>query len=531
MMSRDSRQVASSFIVHVYFDQATALLNRGLFADSEPYFREVLRINPEHIGSLNNLGTALWRMGRLREAEECYQQAITIGSDDFAILNNLGNISWDQGRLDQALAWYRQAIAIQPDSPEALRNMGVTLSDLGKFEEALAFLRAALRLEPRSHDSYLGLGVTTTRQAKWDEALDCYDKAVGLRPDFPEARRNRAQIWLARGDFERGWPEYEWRLKCPKCSFPSVTCPRWSGDDLHGRSILLVAEQGLGDTLHFIRYASLVKQQGGGCVVVACPEPLIRLVIRCPGVDRVVKWNSPLPDCDVHAPLLSLPAILRTTLATIPADVPYLSADAGTRRYWQPVVAQAIERAMPAAQGGSSKPSRILKIGIAWQGNRENKVDRWRSFPLMHFAHLARLPNVCLVSLQKGDGREQIAALAGQFRVVELTHPEHGGEDRRDFLDTAAVIQQLDLVVAPDTALAHLAGALGARVFVAVPSVAEWRWLLDRDDSPWYPTMRIFRQSTPGDWEGVFNGIAHVVGQELMIGQSRAATPIFKSTT
>jgi tetratricopeptide (TPR) repeat protein len=514
--SQDGRQAANSFIVTFYFDQATTLLNRGLYSESESYFREVLRLCPDHKGSLNNLGTALWRLGRLREAEKCYRRALILTPDDFAVLNNLGNISWDQGLLDQAVEWYRQAVDLRPDSPEALLNLGVTLSDLGEFDLALALIHKALRLEPGSPDSYLGLGVTLARQAKWDEALDCYNQAVRLRPDFAEPRRNRAQIWLGHGEFERGWPEYEWRLKCPKCRFPTVNCPRWIGDDLDGRSILLIAEQGLGDTLQFIRYASLVDQRGGR-VVVACPESLIRLLARCPGVDHVVDWNWPLPDCDVHAPLLSLPAILKTTLATIPAEIPYLSADAGTVQDWRPVVAQAIEHATPAGQRSTGKSPRTVNIGIAWQGNRDNKVDRWRSFPLTHFAHLARLPAVRLISLQKGDGREQVAALAGQFLVAELTRPDHGDADRRDFLDTAAVINELDLVVTPDTSLAHLAGALGATVFVALPAVSEWRWLVDRDHSPWYPTMRIFRQTTPGDWDGVFERIARVVRHELTI--------------
>jgi Tfp pilus assembly protein PilF len=514
--SQESRRVANSYIAAVYFDQATSLLNRGLFAESVPYFREALGLCPDHLGSLNNLGTALWRLGRLREAEGCYQQALAFESDDFAVLNNLGNVAWEQGRLEQAAERYRRAVELRPDSPDALRNLGVTLSDLGDLDMAVAIIDEALRLEPGSPDSYLGLGVTLARQAKWAEALDCYDQAVGIRHDFAEARRNRAQIWLAHGEFERGWPEYEWRLKCPKCRFPSVHCPRWTGDGLDRRSILLVAEQGLGDTLQFIRYASVVKQLGGR-VVVACAQSLIRLLTRCPGVDHVVDWDSPLPDCDVHAPLLSLPAILRTTLATIPAEIPYLRADAETIRDWRPVVAQAIEHATPAGKSGTSKSARTFNIGIAWQGNRANKVDRWRSFPLTHFAHLARLPGVRLISLQKGDGREQIVPLAGQFRVAELVHPDHGDEDRRDFLDTAAVINELDLVVTPDTSLAHLAGALGARVFVALPAVAEWRWLIDRDHSPWYPSMRLFRQTTPGDWAGVFERIAGVVSRELLV--------------
>ena len=305
--------------------------------------------------------------------------------------------------------------------------------------------------------------MTLARQAKWDEALDCYDQAVSLRPDFAEARRNRAQIWLARGDFERGWPEYEWRLNCPKCRFPAVNCPRWTGDDLDGRSILLVAEQGLGDTLQFIRYASLVEQRGGR-VVVACPEPLIRLLTSlprrrpCGGLEfaaaRLRRSCSALePAGNSEDDLGNHPRPRYRIFRRMPAR----SKTGGRLSH---------KRSKPPRQrrkSGTSESSRTLKIGIAWQGNRDNKVDRWRSFPLTHFAHLARLPGVRLISLQKGDGREQIAALEGQFPVAELTHPDHGDEDRRDFLDTAAVINELDLVVTPDTSLAHLAGALGAQ--------------------------------------------------------------------
>jgi hypothetical protein len=208
---------------------------------------------------------------------------------------------------------------------------------------------------------------------------------------------------------------------------------------------------------------------------------------------------------------MSLPAILGTTMATVPADVPYVCADAKTISEWRPMVARAIDRDIPDAENGhESAPT--FRIGIAWQGNRANKVDRWRSFPLVHFAQLARIPGVRLISLQKGDGRDQIDALTGEFPVAELTHPRHGGDDRRDLLDTAAIISHLDLVITPDTALAHLAGALGARVFVALPAVSEWRWLIDRENSPWYPTMRLFRQEAPGDWDRVFERIAGVIG-------------------
>jgi Flp pilus assembly protein TadD len=507
---QDHADVANSFIATVYFKQATGLLNRGLYDEAEGYFREVLGLWPDHPGALNNLGTAVWRQGRIHEAEEFHRRALALDPNDFAILNNLGNVLWEQGRLEEAVRWYRDAVNLRPDSPEALMNFGVTLSDLGEFDEALHWIRESLRLRPDSPGAHVSLGNVLARQGNPDGALDCYEQALRLDPDFPEARRNRAYILLSHGEFERGWPEYEWRLKCSEPLLLTVQCPRWTGEDLAGRSILLVAEQGLGDTLQFIRFAPLVKERKGR-VVVACPKPLMRIVARCSGIDRVVDWKSALPECDVHAPLLSLPMILGTTLANIPAG-PYLSVDSGTVEKWRPIVARALRR---RESDNAKKPDGVFKIGIAWQGNRGHKGDRWRSFPLTHFAILARLPGVRLISLQKGAGSEQLTELAGRFPVADLARRTKGHKDRRDFLDTAAVMNQLDLVVTPDSALAHLAGGLGVRVCVPLSTVGEWRWLIDRDDSPWYPTMRLFRQTALGDWDGVFQRMADELRHQL----------------
>jgi hypothetical protein len=224
---------------------------------------------------------------------------------------------------------------------------------------------------------------------------------------------------------------------------------------------------------------------------------------------------SPLPDCDVQIPLLSLPLVLGTTLENLPSAVPYLSAGAQSIEAWRPIVTRTIGDGPRGEFDGLGRPARIFRIGIAWQGNRGHPVDRWRSFPLTHFAHLARLPGVRLISLQKGDGTEQLAKLAGRFPVAELTIGSQDKEDLRDFLDTAAVMSGLDLVVTPDSAVAHLAGGLGIRAWVALSTVGEWRWMIDREDSPWYPTVRLFRQTSFGDWDGVFQRMASVLGQEL----------------
>jgi Tfp pilus assembly protein PilF len=511
--SSNGNKGSDSSSAEFIFEQAATLLDRGLYCESERYFREVLRLLPGHPSALNNLGTAIWRQGRLQDAEECYRRASVHDPNDYAILNNLGNVLWEQGRLADAMRWFRRAVAVRPDSPVVLMNLGVALSDLGAFDEALGFIRESLRLLPDSAESHVNMGNTLARQGKLDAALACYEHALRLRPDFPSARRYRAYLWLARGDYARGWPEHEWRLKCAKPRVLAVNSRRWTGGELKGRSILLVAEQGLGDVLQFVRFAQLVKQRGGR-VVLACPEPLIRLVAGCPGVDLVVDWNSTLPACDAHAHLMSLPMILGTTLASIPGE-PYTFVDGRTVEHWRPVVARALSQRHYCTLVDGKHTAGTFTIGIAWQGNRGNTVDRWRSFPLNLFRHLAKLPGVRLISLQMGDGTEQLAALKGQFDVVELSQGNNGDEPRRDFLDTAAVMLHLDLVVAPESAVAHLAGSLGCRVWVPLSTVGDWRWMLERDDSPWYPTMRLFRQTSPGDWDTVFERMSRALSQDL----------------
>jgi Flp pilus assembly protein TadD len=523
----EARPVAddsSAYIADVYFAQATSLLNQGMHEEAEAYFREVIRIRPDHAETLNNLGTAVWRQGRSREAERYYRRAQAIAPDDFAVLNNLGNVFREQGRLKRAVRLHRKAVELQPDSSRALMNLGVTLSELGDFDEALGWLRKSLQVDPGFADCHVNLGMTLARQGNLDEALLCYEEALRLRPDFPEARRNRAHIWLARGDFARGWPEYEWRLQCPKFRTLPVNRPRWTGEDLAGRSVLIHAEQGLGDTLQFIRFAIAARERRGR-VVVACPQPLVRLLSRCPAIDLAVDWMEPLPDCNAQIPLLSLPSILGITTDTFAAAVPYLSADADSAAAWRTKVAQAIGRRPEGTCDDPKRPSRIVKIGIAWQGSRGHPLDRWRSFPLSLFVHLAALPGVQLISLQKGDGVAQLARLAGRFPVIDLNSECQEREALGDLLDTAAVMSGLDLVVTTDSAVAHLAGGLGVKAWVALSTVGEWRWLIDREDSAWYPTMRLFRQASFGDWDGVFRRMASALSHELASIDGSAGLP------
>ena len=342
-----------------------------------------------------------------------------------------------------------------------------------------------IELRPGFVRAYGNLGTALQNSGRFAEALRCYEQALQWTPDDPSLHTNRALIWLRLGDLERGWPEYEWRLHSPDIPSSTLAQPRWHGQAIEGRTILLHAEQGAGDTIHFIRYAPFVRQRRA-TVLVACPRGLIPLLSSFHGVDALVPSEDPLPHFDVHAPLASLPGIFGTTLSNVPAEAPYLSAD-------EPLV-EAWSKRLASADG--------FKIGIAWQGNPVHPDDYRRSAPLTAFSPLAQLPSIRLFSLQKGPGTDQLQQVLHRWPVTDLSGEleERAGA----FMDTAAVMKNIDLVVTVDTAIAHLAGALAVPVYVALASVADWRWLVDREDSPWYPTMRLFRQRARGDWSSVF---------------------------
>ncbi len=320
--------------------------------------------------------------------------------------------------------------------------------------------------------------------------MTLFHEALRLKPDYAEAHTNLSYAHYFQGDFESWWFEYEWRWKCRSCLPPAFPPPYWDGSSLEGKRILLFVEQGLGDTIQFIRYAPLVKQRGA-TVALQCQPSMLRLLATCEGIDQIVPKGVDPPAADVRIPLMSLPRVFRTTLANIPAQVPYLSVDPELCMRWR----------QPLEQVDG------FKVGIAWQGNPDHLRDQQRSAPLVAFEPLAKIPGVRLVSLQQGIGRAQLPELAGPMGVLDLS-------DRvEDFADTAALVSNLDLVISVDTSVAHLAGAMGVPVWVAIQLLPEWRWMLEREDSPWYPTMRLFRQRSWGDWAGVFERMAETLRQ------------------
>jgi Flp pilus assembly protein TadD len=468
---------------------------QGRYAEAAACYRRVLAERPDDVDALNNLGAALADLGRLADAVVCYREALRLRPGHAEAYYNLGNALRILGRFDEAIAVYARALRLRPDLVEAHNNLGIALRKRGRLTEAMASARRALELRPDNVSALVNLGLGLCESGRVAEGLECYEEALRRDANHADAHHNRAQMWLLLGDWERGWQEYEWRWRCSEFPRNPYDLPRWDGAPLEGRTILLHAEQGFGDTLQFVRYARLVRERGGN-VVLAAPESLHPLVSTAPGIDRNVRLGGEAapPECAVQCPLLSLPAIFGTTPRTVPAEVPYLRVEPARVERWA--------RALEPAQG--------FRVGIAWQGSPNMLPhDVWRSMPLAEFEPLARVDGVSLISLQRGAGTDQLATLGGRFPVIDLA---------RDFddsagmlLDTAAVIKNLDLVVTCDTSISHLAGALGASTWVVLQYVSAWRWLLDRDDTPWYPTVRLFRQSCFGSWKEPFERMSEAL--------------------
>jgi tetratricopeptide (TPR) repeat protein len=460
-----------------------ALKDKGQLDEAIAALRQAIALDPNLPEAHCNIGNALKAKGQLDEAVAAYRRAIALNPNLPVAHNNLGNALAEKGRLDEAIAAYRQAITLRPDYAEAHNNLGAALADQGRLDDAIAAYRQALELAPRFAEAHNNLGAALAEEGRLNEAIAAYRQAIVLAPNVPETHYNLSFALLARGDFQRGWDEYEWRWKCTDLKFASrnFAQPKWDGSPLGGRAVLLHAEQGFGDTIQFIRYLPLVTQRGGR-VIVECQPELQRLLKTMAGEYQIVSRGQPLPAFDFHCPLLSLPRVFGTTLANLPKTLPYRRTEVGDAGSWQHHLVEHFP---------------LAKVGLAWAGNPAHKNNRNRSINLARLAPLGRVPGVRLVSLQKGDAAAEAKAPPSGMELIDRT------EELKDFADTAALIANLDLVISVDTAVAHLAGAMGKPVWTLLPFVAEWRWLQEREDSPWYPSMRLFRQSSLGDWDSV----------------------------
>jgi tetratricopeptide (TPR) repeat protein len=478
-----------------------AFAEAGQKADARDTWNRLLALNPNDYDAHNNLGVLLQESGRLGEAIEHLRLATDIDPRNASGLNNLGVALAEARRLEESADCYHRALALAPDFTIAWNNLGNALRGLGKSHDAVVALKTAIRLRPDYAEAYNNLAITYAQLEDSASAMQAFDQSLFLRPDYPEAHMNRGLQHLLLGDFHRGWADYEWRWHEKLLKPRYAHLKRWDGSSLIGKRVLVYYEQGLGDTFHFIRYAAELKDRGAH-VVFECQPALRQILARTPGIDEFVIRGDKLPPADLGAPLLSLPGTLQSDLDSIPSHIPYIHPDPAMVQRWRERLASVTE----------------FRIAIVWQGNPNHRGDWKRSIPLAAFEILARIPGVTLISLQKGHGEEQLAALQGRFPVVSLASL---GADEEGFLRTAAVLKNVDLVICADTSVAHLAGAMGVPVWVLLPVAPDWRWLLFREDSPWYPTLRLFRQKALHDWNGVFQQVAEALRQLLAIGSAR----------
>lgn len=501
---------------HVYFNLANALQEQGQLEEAKLYYGQAILLKPDYTDAHCNLGSVLLIQGQFSEAISCYQRALALQPDRAVSHYNLGNALKAEGKLEAAVAAYEQAIALNPRYLNARCNLGAVLQlleqypaaveqyqqvlavnpqlsevhynlgnswrELAQMEAAIAAYRQAIALDPRSAETWHNLGMALSYQGVFEEAIACFDQALALDPCYTKARFSRAVSLLTMGNYAQGWVDYEFRWG--KGELPPFTQPLWDGTALEGKTILLYCEQGYGDAIQFIRYVPSVVDRGGR-VVVNCREALADLFSGIPGVSQVIAMGNPLPPFDCYALLMSLPHLLGTTLETIPAQIPYLLSPA-------PKVLLELQ------------PQTQFKVGIVWaSGYRQDvqaaQIYRQKTCSLSQFASLLSTPGISFYSLQVGNHAGDLAQLDSAFPLQDLSHQIH------NFADTAALIAQLDLVISVDTAVAHLAGALGKPVWVMLPFYADWRWFAQREDSPWYPTMRLFRQQQPGNWREVLD--------------------------
>lgn len=473
--------------------RASALINLARAAEAIASCDAALAHDASFAAAHINRATACYMLGRHGEALESADRVIGRRPDDAEALGVRGAALHALRRLDEALESLDRAITLEADNAFAHNLRALCLLDLQRPNIALESAERAASLRPELADAHNTRGLALGELGRFDAAIESFDRAIALQPEVSQPYFNKGIRYLQAGDFERGWELYERRPAAVRtASEGRSAAPRWDGvSDIAGRTFLTYAEQGLGDTIQFSRYARLLAARGAR-VVLSVQDQLGALLRTLGSGIEVIGAAARPSDIDLECPLLSLPRAFRTRIDSIPASCPYLYSQ--------------IER---VARWRARLEAGDRLIGIHWQGST-GRADAGRSFPLRYFASIARIPGVRLISLQKGPGSEQIAALAGDWRVQDLG-PEFDPAGSESFLDAAAVMQSLDLVITSDTSMAHLAGALGRPTWVALKHRPDWRWLEGREDSPWYPTLRLFRQPAPGAWHPVFERMARAL--------------------
>jgi tetratricopeptide (TPR) repeat protein len=474
-------------LIQTVFNLATSLARQGRLMEAEQTYRAVIERDPHHNGAWINLGNLLADQGRPREAVAAYCSALrdepsACDSSAVAALTNLAGCLCELGELDEAMDACQRALSLDGRYAPAYINLGMILDARGEFDDAVTAHQRAVAADPAYAKGHANLAVALRNIGALDQALAASHRAVALSPDDPLIRFNHAHTLLLNGDLASGFGEFRWAKRCKDWSdgYPAFVEAEWQGEPLARRTLLLYADAGLGDTLQFVRYLPMVAEKGGSIVLQVQPSlvPLLQANTKV----SVVARGEPLPRFDLHLPLIGLPRVFATTLGNIPATMPYLHPDAAKLTQWRRALGQETS----------------VKVGVVWAGNPRHRGDRLRSLAAESLLHRLLMPGVRLYSLQKDlrpADASAVAAVGGD--IVDLA------PQLIDFSDTAAAIAALDLVISVDTSVAHLAGALGLPVWVLLPHPLDWRWLRDREDTPWYPSMRLFRQRAPRAWDDV----------------------------
>jgi FkbM family methyltransferase len=449
------------------------------FREAIATYRRAIELKPRDPELYRRLGRTLRKAGDFQKALEPLEEAQALAPENCETHNELGLVLIELGQFVSAIQNFQRALSIDPNSAQTFCNLGHFFMRKKDVHSAVESYRYAAKLAPKSTLAYTQLGIALFELGEFAEALDCFHRVREISPKSEEVRFHMSLIRLVQGDLTRGWEQYESRWSSVgRHDRREFYQPQWKGEPLDGARILLHAEQGLGDTMQFVRYVSLVAALGGQVLLEVQPR-LRSLLSGIEGAVQVFSRGEPVPEFSWHCPLLSLPLAFGTELETIPANIPYIRADRVEASKWQQRIQQT-----------------SLKVGLCWSGNTDHNRNIWRSIPLELLSRLTEIENTQFYSLQMGAGAEQLSHLRHP-RIVDLA------SEQRSFADTAAIVDNLDLVITIDTSIAHLAGAMGKPVWVLLHNAPDWRWFLQREDSPWYPTARLFRQSAQGDWQNV----------------------------
>lgn len=468
-----------------YINLGNALYESGRLEDARASLERAAALQPDNAKIYNSLGVVYKALARTEDAIFQFKKALSLNPSYAEAHSNLGGALRQAGKLEESIVSYQRSLALMPDNATVYANLGVAYKESGKIEEAIESSGKSLSLNPNNAVAYNNLGIAYQAQGNLHDALECFEHALLLKPEFAEAHWNLAIALLLSGNYERGWVEYEWGFAAKQRIARKTDKPLWDGSPLDGKTILIRSEQGLGDTIQFARFLPAVKTVGGK-VILECQEPLINLLKNC-GADQVVARPEPDGDpkipFDVWFPLMSLPGRFKVKLDAVSSKMPFLYPDPSLQSKWQ------------SHFDGETR----LKVGIVWAGSATHQDDRNRSCRLSDFAPLMKVKGIAWYSLQKGEVASEIERLASDVGIVSL------GNELLDFSDTAAAINNLDLVIAVDTSVVHLAGAMGKTVWTLLQFAPDWRWLQERSDTPWYPSMRLYRQKCAGEWKSVFD--------------------------